>query len=256
VAKQESLLEKINLDLCLKSEESHYIPKLGLDHIFPNPRFASDYGLVAYGGDLNPNRILSAYRYGIFPWYSENDPILWWSPNPRLVLLPTEFKTTKSFKKILKNGRFEVYFDRDFKTVIEHCANIYREGQNGTWIIDEMQEAYLQLHYMGFAHSIETYLDGELVGGLYGIDMGSGFYGESMFSLVNNASKVALRALSDVLAKKGYDFIDCQVETPHLISVGAKLIDRNIFLNLVEESLEKSGLGNSWQNTIWKYQGE
>jgi len=242
--------------LSSKSDESYYVSKLGFDHIFPNPKHASDYGLLAYGGDLNPNRILSAYRKGIFPWYSKDDPILWWSPNPRLVLFPHEFKTSKSFHKILKNGGFEVHFDKDFKSVIEHCANIYRENQQGTWIIEEMQEAYIELHHRGFAHSIETYLDGKLVGGLYGVDMGSGFYGESMFSLVNNASKVALRALSDVLAKKGYDFIDCQVETSHLLSLGAKLIDREIFLSLVEESLEKSGLGDSWQNTIWKYQGE
>ncbi|MDD5549527.1 MAG: leucyl/phenylalanyl-tRNA--protein transferase, partial [Sulfurovaceae bacterium] len=168
------------------------IDELGENYIFPNPRFASDEGLLAYGGDLSPNMLLSAYSKGIFPWFNETDPILWWSPNPRLILLPTNFKTSKSLLKTIKSGKFEIKFDHDFAGVIKNCAVTPRFGQNGTWITSQMQEAYLELFKMGFAHSVETYLDGKLVGGLYGIAMGKGFFGESMFSHVGDASKVAL----------------------------------------------------------------
>jgi leucyl/phenylalanyl-tRNA--protein transferase len=231
-------------------QENYNIPKLGADHIFPNPRYACDEGILAYGGDLSPNRLLTAYRKGIFPWFNENDPILWWSPNPRLILEPTHFKASKSLIKTIKSGKFEVRFDHDFESVIKNCATTPRFGQNGTWLTPQMQEAYIELFDMGFAHSVETYLDGKLVGGLYGIAMGKGFFGESMFAHVSDASKAALKTLSDVLACKGYDFIDCQVRTEHLVSLGAIEISREDFLDRLKLTLQKPSDIGSWQDFI------
>lgn len=228
-------------------EDVFTINELG-DYTFPNPRFASDEGLLAYGGDLSPNRLLAAYRQGIFPWFNDTDPILWWSPNPRLILLPTDFKVSKSLAKTIKSGKFEVRFDHDFKSVIRNCASTSRSRQDGTWITSNMQEAYIELHKMGFAHSIESYINGELVGGLYGIAMGKGFFGESMFSHISDASKVALKTLSDVLACKGYDFIDCQVRTEHLIKLGAIEISRDDFLDRLKLTLQKPSDIGSWQD--------
>ncbi len=235
-------------------QEYYHIAQLGMDHIFPNPRHASDEGLLAFGGDLSPDRLLTAYRRGIFPWYSEGDPILWWSPDPRLLLYPENFKTRKSFARVLRSGRFQVTFDRDFKNVIKQCALVPREGQGGTWLNHEMQEAYSKLHMQGFAHSVEIWLDGNLVGGLYGIAMGGAFFGESMFSLVSDASKVAFRALSDVLGGKGYDFIDCQMKTEHLMSLGAVEVDRENYLNQLEMSLEKPSDVGFWHDFNWNYE--
>jgi leucyl/phenylalanyl-tRNA--protein transferase len=234
-------------------EEEYYLPQLHKEHLFPSARQASEEGLVAFGGDLNPHRILKAYKEGIFPWFSSEDPILWWSPNPRLVLSPQNFKKSKSFKRVLRNKGFEVFFDRDFEAVISHCGDVPREGQEGTWLIPEMKRAYIELHKMGFAHSIETYYEGELVGGLYGLAIGGGFFGESMFSLMSDASKVSLCALSDICVKKSYDFIDCQVETAHLVKWGAELIERNDFLDALEETLEKNTDLGSWSNWRWEY---
>lgn len=230
-------------------EDVFTINELG-DYVFPDPRLASDEGLLAYGGDLSPNRLLTAYRQGIFPWFNDTDPILWWSPNPRLVLLPTDFKVSKSLSKTIKSGIFEVKFDHDFVNVIQNCAKVPRFEQDGTWITLQMQEAYIELHKMGFAHSVETYLDDKLVGGLYGIAMGKGFFGESMFAHVSDASKVALKTLSDVLACKGYDFIDCQVRTEHLISLGATEISRDDFLDRLKLTLQKPSDLGSWQYFI------
>jgi len=236
-------------------DDEFYLPELRrTSHEFPSARDASKEGLVAYGGDLNPNRILKAYREGIFPWFSSEDPILWWSPNPRLVLIPQEFKTSKSFKRVLRNKGFEVKFDHDFESVITHCGNVPRVGQEGTWLTTEMKEAYLELYGMGFAHSVETYFEGKLVGGLYGLALGKGFFGESMFSLISNASKVSLSALSNLCAEKSYDFIDCQVETPHLVKWGAKLIERDAFLDLLEGTIEKDTDFGSWRDWSWKYE--
>jgi leucyl/phenylalanyl-tRNA--protein transferase len=234
-------------------EEEYYLPQLHSEHLFPSAREASEEGLVAFGGDLNPHRILKAYKEGIFPWFSPEDPILWWSPNPRLVLFPQNFKKSKSFRRVLRNKGFEIYFDRDFESVISHCGDVPREGQEGTWLIPEMKRAYIELHKMGFAHSIETYYEGELVGGLYGLAIGGGFFGESMFSLMSDASKVSLCALSDMCVKKSYDFIDCQVETAHLVKWGAELIERNDFLDSLEETLEKNTDLGSWSDWRWKY---
>jgi len=235
-------------------EEDYYIPPLNEKHLeFPNPRLASDEGLLAYGGDLSSERLLFAYRQGIFPWYTKGDPLLWWSPNPRLVLYPEKFKLRKSFARVLRSGKFSVTFDEHFSEVIRHCATVSRNGQESTWIVDEMIEAYTQLHKEGFAHSVEVHQDGKLVGGLYGVSLGKAFFGESKFSLVSDASKVAFKALSDVLGSRGYDFIDCQMKTDHMIGLGAQIVKRDLFLDLLEQTLEKPTDMGSWQHLIWEY---
>lgn len=220
---------------------------------FPNPHFAGDDGLLAHGGDLSTQRLMSAYTQGIFPWYAKGDPILWWSPNPRLVLYPQNFKIRKSFRRVLRSGKFTVTFDKHFSDVIGHCATVYREGQESTWIMPEMVDAYVRLHKEGYAHSVEVHLDGKLVGGLYGVSYGKAFFGESMFSLVSDASKVAFKALSDVLGSRGYDFIDCQMKTDHLLSLGAQIVPRDIFLDDLSEAMLKPSDVGSWQEFYWEY---
>ncbi len=237
-------------------DEDHYLipPLSSYAYTFPNPNYASDEGLLAYGGDLSVSRLLSAYKRGIFPWYNEDDPILWWSPNPRLLLYPDNFRVRKSFRRVLRSGKFTVTFDRAFSEVILHCATVPREGQHSSWIVPEMQEAYKALYEEGFGHSVEVYLEGKLVGGLYGLAMGKVFFGESMFSLVPDASKVAFKALSDVLGRRGYDFIDCQMKTDHMVSLGAEVVTRNRYLNELQEALEKpSDLGH-WHDFAWEYE--
>ena len=204
------------------------IPKLFDDeYIFPNPYKATDKGLLAWGGDLCEQRLLSAYRSGIFPWYSKNDPLLWWSPNPRLLLFPQEFKVTKSLKKSRK--KFTLRYNTNFEEVISTCKDLRAD----TWISEEMKQAYISLHVKGYAKSIECYENDKLVGGLYGIQIGSVFCGESMFSEVSDASKVALWELCELMQKNGGDFIDCQMPTDHLISLGAQVANREDFLNLL-----------------------
>ena len=203
--------------------------------MFPDPRLSSKEGLVAWGGDLNPNRILAAYRKGIFPWYNDSDPILWWSPDPRLVLFFDDIKISKSLQKSL--NKYEVRFDTNFEAVIEKCREIRVKSGENTWILEEVIEKYVEIHKLGFAMSAETYLDGELVGGLYGILMGKVFCGESMFALKSDASKVALVRLSWKLQKEGYDFIDCQIPSEHLKSMGAREIGRDEFLDMLGEAL-------------------
>ncbi|WP_373029485.1 leucyl/phenylalanyl-tRNA--protein transferase [Sulfurovum sp.] len=236
-------------------EDNYFIPPLSkYSTEFPDPRSASDEGLLAYGGDLSTHRLISAYKKGIFPWYSEGDPILWWSPNPRLLLYPNKFKVRKSFRRVLRSGKFTVTFDERFSEVIRYCATVSREGQNSSWIVSEMIEAYIRLHEEGFAHSVEVYREGELVGGLYGIALGKAFFGESMFSLVPDASKVAFKALSDVLGRRGYDFIDCQMKTDHMIGLGAEAVERSLFLDALEEAIEKPMDFGSWQHFKWEYE--
>ncbi len=213
------------------------IPRLTYHLSFPDPRSASDEGIVAYGGDLTPSRLMLAYRSGIFPWYSKNDPILWWSPDPRLILELDAFKLSRSLRKSIP--KFEVRFDTAFSTVIRECSTAPRPGQSGSWIVPEMIEAYEELHALGYAHSVEAYQNGELVGGLYGVCVGGVFCGESMFAKVSDASKVAFAVLIDHLRSLGFDFIDCQVPTPHLISLGAKEISRTLFLDRLKNSLTK-----------------
>lgn len=208
-------------------------------YIFPDPSYACDEGILAYGGDLNPNRIIKAYMNGIFPWYAKDDPILWWSPNPRMILSLDEFKCSKSLFKTLQKKHLTVKFNQQFRNVITLCSKVPRVGQQGTWILPEMIEAYCTLHEMGFAHSFETYEGDVLVGGGYGVAMGNVFSGESMFSLKSNASKVALYHLVEHLKKQDFTCIDCQVPTPHLKSLGAREITREDFLELIKSALEK-----------------
>jgi leucyl/phenylalanyl-tRNA--protein transferase len=204
------------------------IPKLLDDaYIFPDPYKATDHGLLAWGGDLSLKRLLSAYQNGIFPWYSKNDPILWWSPNPRLVLFPQDFKVSKSLKKSRK--KFTIRYNTSFKEVISTC----KELRQDTWISDAMKKAYISLHVKGHAKSIECYQNEKLVGGLYGVVIGSVFCGESMFSTVSDASKVALWVLCEQMSKSGGDFIDCQMPTDHLLSLGAVAIDRKDYLKML-----------------------
>ncbi|MDD2829757.1 MAG: leucyl/phenylalanyl-tRNA--protein transferase [Sulfuricurvum sp.] len=204
------------------------IPRLNHQLSFPHPATASEEGIVAYGGDLSPSRLMLAYRNGIFPWYGAGDPILWWSPNPRLILELDEFKLHRTLRK--KIPQFEVRFDTAFSDVIRECSSAPRAGQKGSWLLPEMVEAYETLHALGYAHSVESYQNGVLVGGLYGVMVGKIFCGESMFAKVSDASKVALAVLVERLKKEGFICIDCQVPTAHLKSLGAKEISRNEFL--------------------------
>jgi leucyl/phenylalanyl-tRNA--protein transferase len=203
---------------------------------FPPPEQALDdpEGLLAAGGDLSPARLLAAYRRGIFPWYSPGQPVLWWSPDPRTVLFPEEFKVSRSLAKTLRNGQFRIAIDEDFSGVIDGCA-APRPHAPGTWITPEMREAYLHLHRLGHAHSIEARHGGELAGGLYGVRLGGVFFGESMFSRVRDASKVALAHLVSVCGRNSIGVIDCQLASRHLTSLGARSIPRTQFLALLEE---------------------
>ncbi|WP_456382978.1 leucyl/phenylalanyl-tRNA--protein transferase [Hydrogenimonas sp.] len=224
------------------------IPRLGFDHIFPNPRYAMKAGLLAYGGDLAPDRLLTAYRKGIFPWYNEGDPILWWSPDPRLLLYPNDFKLHRSLRKKLRQKRFTVKLDRNFETVMRHCAEVPRHGQSGTWILPEIVESYKALHERGFAHSIEVYdEDGELIGGLYGVSVGRAFFGESMFSLRADGSKIALAHLVALAKTWEFAFIDCQIPSEHLKRLGAVCVDRGKFLDELEETQQYPGVPGSWK---------
>ncbi len=207
------------------------INKYNLD--FPSPNSANEDGIVAWGGDLTPSRLIRAYQNGIFPWYAKDEPIIWWSTNPRLIMELNDFKLTKSLKKSMK--KFTYKFDTNFKEVITKCSTVPRNNQNGTWIQEEIIEAYSALHDMGVAHSIESYLDGKLVGGLYGVVVGGVFCGESMFAEVSDASKSAYAMLIQHLKIWGYDFIDCQVPTEHLKSLGAKEVTREYYLKRLEK---------------------
>ena len=199
------------------------------DTPFPNVNLALNEpnGLIAIGGDLSIDRMLLAYENGIFPWYGEGEPILWYSPNPRMVITPDKLHVSKSLKKILHSSQFRVRIDMAFKEVILQCRTVQRPGQSGTWIDDEMVKSYCQLHELGYAHSYEVYKNDELVGGLYGVALGRVFFGESMFSLVSNASKVAFAHL---LQKSKYYLIDCQIENQHLESLGAFKMPRDLFI--------------------------
>lgn len=213
---------------------------------FPDPRFANENGLLAVGGDLREERLLLAYENGIFPWYSEGEPILWFSPDPRLVLRPMELKISKSLVRKRRSGEFETRFDTAFGEVIRRCARAKRDGQEGTWITDDMITAYEKLHKMGRAHSVETYSSDKLVGGLYGVSLGRAFFGESMFHDVADASKIALWALAERLLDWKFDLIDCQMTTPHLVSLGAREMSRSDFLELVRESVAKKPPPDNW----------
>lgn len=210
----------------------HYLTK---DLVFPPVTLANRDGILAIGGDLSVERLLLAYQSGIFPWFEQGDPIMWWSPNPRMVLFLDELIISKSMRNILNRNIFTVTFNQNFRDVISHCQKVKRDGQNGTWITNEMIEAYCKLNELGIAKSVEVWQNEQLVGGLYGIDLGTIFCGESMFSLVSNASKVAFIALVEQLKEKNYKLLDCQVYNPHLESLGCRKIEREEFMDILQQ---------------------
>ena len=203
---------------------------------FPPVSQANQDGILAVGGDLTTERLQLAYKSGIFPWFEDDEPIIWWSPNPRMVLFLDELIISKSMRNILNRNIFSVTFNQNFRDVISNCQNIERDGQNGTWITNDMIEAYCKLHLLGIAKSIEVWQDEVLVGGLYGIDLGHVFCGESMFSKVSNASKTAFIALVNQLKKEDYKLLDCQVYNPHLESLGCREIKRDDFINILTDN--------------------
>lgn len=209
------------------------------DLFFPPVDLADEDGLLAIGGDLSTERLLLAYKQGIFPWYNPDEPICWWFPNPRFVLFPTEIKISTSMKTVLQNGHFKFTINRAFDRVIQNCKTVVRKGQDGTWIAPSLQKAYIKLHELGFAHSAEAWQDGQLVGGLYGVRLGNIFFGESMFSLKSNASKFAFINYSKTLLQENVKLIDCQVYTKHLESLGARMIDANLFSEILTEHCGK-----------------
>lgn len=211
---------------------------------FPNPDDADDEGLLAVGGDLSANRLLKAYEQGIFPWFEKDYPPLWWSPNPRMILKPNDFIISHSLKKSLKKPHL-LTIDKVFKEVITACSTC-SDRTNRTWITSEMLDAYCQLHELGYAHSFEIWMNAELVGGLYGISLGHAFFGESMFHRTRDTSKIALYYLCEHLKKLNFDFIDCQLPTKHLETLGAKPINRRIFLRRLRETVKKPTILGSW----------
>jgi len=213
---------------------------------FPPPHFAAHNGLLAIGGDLSETRLLLAYRMGIFPWFSPDDPILWWSPDPRLVLYPEEINISRRLRRTISKGDFQVTSDTVFDQVIAQCAQVRLENGEETWLIDEMISAYTRLHEMGYAHSIETWHNGELAGGLYGVSLGGVFFGESMFTRISNASKIALIALCEYLRDRLFDLVDCQVATSHLKRLGAREIPRKLFLKQLEDSMNRPTARGRW----------
>ncbi len=224
------------------------IPWLEADAPFPPvaTALADPNGLLCAGGDLSPQRLVAAYRRGIFPWYAPGEPILWWSPDPRMVLPPADLKISRSLAKTLKNARYEIRLDSAFERVVAACAATPRPGQSGTWISAAMQAAYLRLHGLGLAHSVETWHAGHLVGGLYGIALGRAFFGESMFSHRSDASKIALAHLCAYLATREFGIIDCQMETAHLASLGARPIPRDDFIARVAALVDTGDPPGRW----------
>lgn len=222
----------------LRTKDSQYA--------FPPVEESDEQGFLAYGGDLSPARLISAYESGIFPWYEEGQPILWWCPPQRMILFPSEFKVSKSLNASIRNRGYSVKIDRQFDEVIDRCSKIPRQGQSGTWITEDMKKAYSRLHTMGFAHSFETYKDGKLVGGLYGISLGRAFFGESMFSDERDASKVAFAKLVSFSLEQSFAFVDCQLYTDHLASLGAAEIPRNAFMDLLKQALAYPDLQQPW----------
>jgi leucyl/phenylalanyl-tRNA--protein transferase len=217
---------------------------------FPQVNSSTPEGIVAVGGNLSPGMLLSAYRQGIFPWFSEGDPVVWWSPDPRCVLFPDEIHISRSMKKVLKRERFRISLDTRFQDVITACREAPRRGQDGTWITGEMRKAYIELHRLGYAHSIEVWDWERLAGGLYGVALGSCFFAESMFSSVTNGSKVALIRLSQILDKWGFDLIDCQLYSPHLERMGARQIPREEFIERLSVCLKKQTLRRYWSGIL------
>ncbi|MFT6795107.1 MAG: leucyl/phenylalanyl-tRNA--protein transferase [Maribacter sp.] len=217
-----------------EEKQQNFIAFLSDSLVFPDVEKANKEGLLAVGGDLSPERLLLAYKNGIFPWFNEESLILWWSPDPRMVLFPEQIKVSKSMRKVLRDQTFRLTQNTCFERVMEYCATVKREQQEGTWITKEMRDAYLSLHDRGIAKSYEVWEDDTLVGGLYGVDLGTIFCGESMFSLKTNASKFAFIKLAEDLKERNYQLIDCQLYTDHLASLGAEEIPRKEFLKLLK----------------------
>lgn len=227
-------------------------PWLEEDESFTFPPLAGAYpdGVLCVGGNLSPGMLLSAYRQGVFPWFNDDDPIIWWSPDPRFVLIPSELHVSKTMRKILKKRRFELSLDTDFAAVIRACAGTPRPGQGGTWITEDMVAGYKRLFDLGWAHSVEARLDGRLVGGLYGIAIGSAFFGESMFSLEPDASKAAFIPLVWRLCDEGFTLIDSQVRTDHVASMGGRSVDRETYLSLLSAALQAPNRRGSWSEVF------
>jgi len=227
------------------------LPYLELDQrIRFNLKNSSPLGIVAVNGNLSPGVLLSAYRQGVFPWYDDDSPVLWWSPDPRFVLDPEKIHISKSMRKFIRNSQFSFSVDQDFPSVIHACAGASRKDQVGTWIVPEMERAYIRLHTLGYAHSVEVWHRGKLVGGLYGVSLGNAYFGESMFSMESNASKSAFILLVLALQEKGFTMIDCQVHTPHLESLGADEIPRENFLEKLKASLRKPTIRGLWKEWL------
>lgn len=219
--------------------------ELGQEIVFPPVRFAED-GLLAYGGDLTAERLVCGYRHGIFPWYSEGDPILWWAPEERMVLFPERIHVSRRMRRYIRGAKMTAVADTRFEQVIQLCAQVRRKSQDGTWIFAEMIEAYTNLHHLGLAHSIEIIRNDVLVGGLYGVSLGGVFFGESMFSLEPNASKIAMVALAHQCERWGIGMIDCQMWTEHLASMGACILSRTAFMRVLRKALKKNTLEGAW----------
>ena len=213
---------------------------------FPDPELADKDGLLAAGGNLETDTLLNAYVSGIFPWYAAGSPILWWSPDPRMVMFPGKMKISHSLSQSIRNKRYEVLLDANFESVINQCATLPRKGQSGTWITAEMIEAYVTLHRDGYAHSVEIYMENQLAGGLYGVSLGGIFFGESMFHLVSDSSKIALFHLTQILSEWNFDLIDVQQSTEHLKRLGAEEIPRSRFLEILKVSLKKKTKRGNW----------
>jgi leucyl/phenylalanyl-tRNA---protein transferase len=227
-------------------------PWLGVDDWvdFPDPSTADSDGLIGVGGNLSPGMLISAYAQGIFPWFCEGEPVLWWSLDPRFVLYPKEIRISSSMKKLIKKQNYTISLDRDFTAVIRQCRDIRRKGQDGTWITDDMEKAYTGLHRDGYAHSVEVWRDDELKGGLYGVSLGATFFGESMFSLEPNCSKLALIYLARILNELDFTMIDCQQHTEHLGTMGARDVPRKTFLKELNHSLKKQ---KTWKGNWGRY---
>lgn len=225
--------------------------RLSRELVFPPPSLSLPDGLLAVGGDLSVERLLVAYRSGIFPWYSEGDPILWWSPDPRMLLFPAEFHVSRRLERTIKQRVFEIRMDTAFERVIAGCASARGPKRESTWITAGMREAYCRLHREGYAHSIEAWKDGELAGGLYGVSLGACFFGESMFSILPNASKVALAALVYQAVRWRFPFIDCQLHNRHLASLGAREVPRDEFLDRLESALRHDTKRGRWVFEGW-----
>ncbi len=224
--------------------------RLSEKNSFPPPHFAEPEGLLAVGGDLSEKRILLAYQMGIFPWFTEDEPILWWSPDPRLLLYPSDIYISKRLNRTIRQGTFKITCDTAFDRVISACASVRVKNFQETWIGEEMIEAYCRLFESGYAHSVEVWYQGELAGGLYGLSLGGSFFGESMFSYVSNTSKIAFVALCRFLNALSFDLIDCQVKTDHLKRMGAVEVSRSRFLKQLQHSVTRTTLKGNWKNAF------